>query len=85
MKSEADKIIMFDNLPYGENTVAKLEEVFNITLAAKKSSLVDIGEPEIGSMRSIFIDDKKILTSLVHIPEVRLEPYKVKKNKYRRL
>ena len=78
------KIITFDNLPEGENTVGKLEEMFGITLSEKKTALVEIGEPKVGNMRTLFIDDKEIITSLEFISEVGIKPYRMRKQKYGR-
>ncbi len=59
-----DKIIEFDELDKGENTLAKLEEIFDIKINEDKTELVIIGEPEVGGLRTLFIGDKRFITLL---------------------
>ena len=77
-----EKILKFDNLIENESTVRMFEEVFKLTLDAEKSAIVEIGEPEIGGKRTIFINGKETVVNMENISEVGIKPYTSRKNKY---
>lgn len=59
-----EKINEFDNLPEGENTLAKFESMFKTNTIGRKDELVEIGEPEIGDMREIFVGTRRRLVTI---------------------
>lgn len=77
-----EKILKFDNLVENESTVKMFEEIFRLTLDAEKSAIVEIGEPEIGNRRILFIDGKETVVNMENISETGIKPYTSRKNKY---
>ena len=74
----------FDNLPEEKSSLGTFNSMFGLEIEGEESTIVEIGEPEIGNRRIIFVNDKEIVVNMETISEVGIEPYRSRKEKYGR-